>query len=78
MVKLVKYPPTVVKAPSVRTIAEDVFTPLITLQFLIQEAFIVVVPVDPNHTAIGDVTLVFSIVRSLVVPFTVFEPSIVA
>ena len=73
-----KYPPAVVTAQSVRTIAEDVFTPLITLQFMIPEAFIVVVPVDPNQTAIGAVILVFSIVRSLVVPFTVFEPSIVA
>ena len=77
MVKLVKYPPVVVTAPSVRTIAEEVL-PVDYITVLIPEAFIVVVPVDPNHTAIGEVILVFSIVRSLVVPFTVFDPSIVA
>ena len=53
------------------------FTPLRTMQFLSAPFVIGVVPLDPNHTTFGLVALVFSSVRSRVVPPTVFDPSIV-
>ncbi len=71
-----KYPALPDVVPSEITTAELVLTPFRTMQFLIEPFVIGVVPLEPNHTTIGLVVLVFSSVRSRVVPPIVFEPSI--
>src|SRR4051794_6597999 len=53
-----------------------VLAPFLIVQFLIVSLTIGVVPIDPSATTLGDVALVFSIVRLRSVP-PLFEPSIV-
>ena len=72
-----KYPALPAVVPSEITTAELVFTPLRTTQFFSVPPVIGVVPLEPNQTTLGLVVLMFSSVRSRVVPPTVFEPSIV-
>jgi hypothetical protein len=72
-----KYPALPAVVPSEMTTAELLVDPFRTTQFLRVPFVIGVVPLEPNQTTIGPVALVFSSVRSRVVPPTEFEPSIV-
>ena len=60
-----------------RTIAEDVFTPLIIIVFFSVVFVTGVIPVEAMKTTWGVVTEVFVMVKSLVVQPAVFEPSII-
>ena len=63
-------------APSDNMIPDDVFTPLISVQFFTVTSVIGVVPVDPISKIFGLVTLVLLMVRFLELD-PLLEPSIV-
>lgn len=63
-------------APSDNKIPDDVFTPLINVQFFMVTSVIGVVPVDPINKIFGLVTLVLLMVRFLELD-PLLEPSIV-
>ena len=62
--------------PSERTTADEVFTPLIIMEFFTAMLVMGVVPVEPIQTTSVELAEVLVMVRSLVVPPAEFDPSI--
>ena len=76
IVILLNHPAVPAAAPSETIMEELELTPLVIIQFFTVTFVIGVVPVEPMTITCGVVVLVFVIDKFLVVPFTVFEPSI--
>ena len=63
-VNALKYPLSPIVAAEPTTTAEDVFAPLIRIQFLIVVFVTGVVPTEPTLMTFGEVVLVFVMVQS--------------